>query len=118
MSNYVDGANRLVSTKRRQFLRMAVAGAGALTTAGCALQNAAHQVLVPTPQPHDAQNGHFPVSQDAALTAAPTEQLHTDHESMTVGVVDHSRNGVDPMQVLVDFDTGEATTQQGRQTLS
>ena len=36
---------------------------------------------------------------------------------MTVGVVDHLRNGFDPMQLLVDFDSGKAATQPNGQTL-
>ena len=117
MSNHIDRASRLVSTKRRQFLRMALAGAGVLTTAGCALQSAVQQALVPTSQPHDAAGGHLLVSQTGASTAAPMDQVHADHASMTVGVVDHLRNGFDPMQLLVDFDSGKATTQPNGQTL-
>ena len=48
----------------------------------------------------------------------PFEQDEGSPSSLgTVGVVDHQRNGFDPMQVLVDWDYGKVTQLPNGQTL-
>src|SRR3954453_20347217 len=50
----------------------------------------------------------------------PYSGSHAEHSGvqhgsqMLVGKVDHVRNGFDPMQMLVDWDYGKVSTQNGR----
>jgi FtsP/CotA-like multicopper oxidase with cupredoxin domain len=43
--------------------------------------------------------------------------VHNNMSEMLVGAVDHERNGFDPMQILVDWDFGTATTNEDGQTV-
>jgi FtsP/CotA-like multicopper oxidase with cupredoxin domain len=80
---------------RRGFLGLGLGSAAGLVGAG--LLNRAAQAQEPTPMPgmgnmDDMHNAH--------------NNLMTE---MLVGAVDHERNGFDPMQMLVDWDTGTIT---------
>jgi FtsP/CotA-like multicopper oxidase with cupredoxin domain len=104
----------IASVSRRRFLKVGLAGAGAATLAGCAMQPAVQPIALPNAQADDMAAAHLP-SND---TASPQSQDdHISHNSLTVGAVDHDRNGFDPMKVLVDFDTGKVSTLPGGQTL-
>lgn len=51
----------------------------------------------------------------SAAAAQEDKDSHADHGAMgTVGQVDHSANGFDPHEMLVDFDYGETKQENGR----
>jgi FtsP/CotA-like multicopper oxidase with cupredoxin domain len=108
-----DIADR-AALSRRRFLKAGLAGAGAAsaaTLAGCATQPVAQQMGLPTTQARMLAESHAPNSMDGLAYG------HDGHYSLTVGAVDHDRNGFDPMKVLVDFDTGKVSTLPSGQTL-
>jgi FtsP/CotA-like multicopper oxidase with cupredoxin domain len=99
---------------RRKFIKASLAGASAATFAGCAIQPALQPVAQPASQTHDLHNAQ---TDKTLYPSSGIQPGHTGHNSMTVGVVDHARNGFDPMQVLVEFDTGKVSTLPNGQTL-
>ncbi len=102
------------SASRRRFLKAGLAGAGAVTLAGCAAQPAVQPIVLPAAQADEMMTAHLP-SND---TTRPQPQSdHLGHNSLTVGTVDHARNGFDPMKMLVDFDLGQASTLPSGQPL-
>jgi FtsP/CotA-like multicopper oxidase with cupredoxin domain len=98
MTKMKDRLRQLLS--RRGFIGMGLGSAAGLV--GASILNQSAQAQDPTPTPdgsgmtHDAHNN-----------------LMTE---MLVGAVDHEFNGFDPMQMLVDWDTGtlNGTTEDGR----
>jgi FtsP/CotA-like multicopper oxidase with cupredoxin domain len=99
---------------RRKFIQAGLASAGAATLAGCAIQPALQPLAQPTAQPH---NLHEHSKENTGYSSAGIQPGHNGHNSLTVGAVDHARNGYDPMQVLVEFDTGKVSTLPNGQTL-
>lgn len=102
---------RQTALTRRRFLQAGLAGAGAVTLAGCAAQPSVPQVGLPTAQVHDLATDHAPLPLNATASG------HDDHHSLTVGTVNHERNGFDPMKMLVEFNTGQVSTLPSGQTL-
>jgi manganese oxidase len=98
---------------RRGLLKASTAGIGVVAGAGLLSQ------VLHAQQEHPGDGHHA----DAVSTATPAmpamseHDAHAEHNSLLVGAVDHARNGFDPMQMLVDWDTGQVSTLPSGQTL-
>lgn len=80
---------------RRNFLKIGGAGIAGLTgVAGLHRISAGEAAAAPPHQDH--------------------QQEHDEHAQMTVGQVDHQRNGFHPLDLLYDFDYGTVTEENGR----
>lgn len=93
-----------IQISRRTLLRLGVGGAAGIASAS--LLAAAAHAQDPTPAPGGM--GNMPGMGGTDSTA----ELPMDHSLMSgmlIGNVDHARNGFDPMQMLVDWDTGTVT---------
>ena len=64
--------------------------------------------------------GAILIGQSADGQSEPSEHstsAHGESHMGLVGDVDHDRNGFDPLQILVDWDTGKTSTMENGQTL-
>ena len=94
--------------KRRNFLRIGALGASTLAAAGCAVPTPVNYAPGSSPGLHV---GPLPPS------VGGDQLAHADHNSLTVGVVNHEENGFDPMRIAVEFDSGEVSQLPGGQTM-
>ncbi|MCL5997151.1 MAG: multicopper oxidase domain-containing protein [Chloroflexi bacterium] len=95
------GKGKTSGISRRNLLKTGAVSAGVLVGGGL-LSQAMH-----AQETHPADQHH----------AAADPAAHSEHNSLLVGVVDHQRNGFDPMQVLVDWDAGQVSVLPNGQTL-
>ena len=93
------------SLSRRRFLGVGLGGAASV--AGAAILRTAGQAQQSEPTAMPGMNHTGTAGQPAHSSMM---------QGMLVGAVDHERNGFDPMQMLVDWDTGVVTgeTDDGR----
>jgi manganese oxidase len=99
--------NRRIRLSRRSFL----AGAGALSLAGCA---ATAQQVLPTAGP-----AVLPAAQSDAHSMPGMDHtgISGNYGNMVIGDVDPAVNGFDPSALLTDFDYGQVSTMPSGQTL-
>jgi FtsP/CotA-like multicopper oxidase with cupredoxin domain len=88
---------------RRRFIGAGLGGAASLVGASVLGQAVTAQRRTASQAANSAHSAH------TAGDAQMNQGAHADMTEMLMGVVDHARNGFDPMQMLVDWDYGKTS---------